>query len=252
MYRKNSAAVRLGKVKSEAKAAAARRNGQIGGRPRRGKTTIHERVDLLERDVRALLKRDVVSEISEIESVLAEMTGAPARMSLLDFVKRCIEVMGGGFLLGGGFAKSILQGQASATEDFDVFVHTQDIVKIDKKLRAAGFEFKQVIDYSKPKRLLHKYGLNGRELDVIEYLDREFAEALFEFAKPTQILGRKILLPSIEGFILTKLASGRPKDISHISELAEKPVDWAFVKTWAADLGIMSRLSAVPGLKDKL
>lgn len=90
MYRKNSAAVRLGKMKSEAKAKAARENGALGGRPT-NKTSIKiesygrmpekkkTRVELIFEKIEALEKK--------VESILGEDAPHPPRSRVENFWK---------------------------------------------------------------------------------------------------------------------------------------------------------------------
>jgi hypothetical protein len=80
MYRKNSAAVRLGRVKSEAKAAAARRNGLLGGRPR--SDAIFERVRKIE-ETRNLLLLEMANVPSRIHGF-----GVDVKLNLLQPGKR--------------------------------------------------------------------------------------------------------------------------------------------------------------------
>jgi hypothetical protein len=110
-----------------------------------------------------------------------------------------------------------------------------DVKSAEKALLEAGFQKKDVLDYSKPKRMIHKFLFGDREVDLLVFPQHEdFLKGVMSRAQDAKGLGKVV---SLEDLILLKLFSFRLKDKAHIVEVLEsKSQTWTTSKRGVASL----------------
>lgn len=143
------------------------------------------------------------------------------------------------FAYAGGLARSF-HGRASSTEDVDLLVLAREVAHAEKALLDAGFQKKDVLDYTKPKRLIHKFVYGDREIDLLVFPQHEdFITDVMHRAVEAKGLGKVV---SLEDLVILKLFSFRLKDKAHIIEILEKKkTDLDYIKTWCSKFGILDR-----------
>ena len=187
--------------------------------------------------------------LEKIQRILAHQTEmdqvfAAGRTPLLDAMRAAEKTFTEAhiaFAYAGGLARSF-HGRPSSTEDVDFLVLASDVTKAEKALLGAAFQKKDVLDYTKPKRMIHKFVFGDREVDLLVFPQHaDFVQAVMERAKDVKGLGPVL---SLEDLILLKLFSFRLKDKAHIIEvMAAKKPDIDYLKTWCGRFGVLDRFA---------
>jgi hypothetical protein len=143
------------------------------------------------------------------------------------------------FAYAGGLARSF-HGKPASTEDVDFIILAKDLRKAEEALIESGFHKKDVLDYSKPKRMIHKFLFGDREIDLLVFPQHEdFIIDVMNRAQEAKGLGKVV---SLEDLILLKLFSFRLKDKAHIVEVIEtKKPNMDYIKTWCINFDIIDR-----------
>lgn len=142
------------------------------------------------------------------------------------------------FAYAGGLARSF-HGRASSTEDIYLLVFTREFAHAEKALLEAGFQKRDVLDYTKPKRIIHKFVYGDREIDLLVFPQDAFTTEVMHRAVEAKGLGKVV---SLEDLIILKLFSFRLKDKAHIVEVMDKKkTDLDYIKAWCSKFGLLDR-----------
>ena len=169
--------------------------------------------------------------------------GKPINEELLvDFIKRCLALLqDSNVVVGGGVALSVYT-EPRLTQDLDLFLLPENLVSVEKALLGGGFVKTVVYDFKSSK--IHKFKSGDRVLDILVFDDNELNKFLFSSPKVGTVFGIETKVLSIEGLIISKLISWRPKDKIDLESLFEVDnIDFTVIKNWVNKLGISFGLS---------
>ncbi len=182
-----------------------------------------------------------------------------ASESILEAIRTavaCLDRAGYRYALIGGAAMPAW-GRIRATEDADVLLHLNsaavEIPAVVSALREAGFAHldradrrtlgdKIVLSFWYPAR---PHGFSIR-LDVLVVERAEYRE-LLDRAVVRRIDGFEVRVASCEDLVLLKLASGRPVDVADVRDLLAingAVLDWGYLRSRAAEAGVLAELEA--------
>lgn len=189
-----------------------------------------------------------VQLLQELESVSNEFRkgfNKPiSEESLAEFVKLCLELLQDqNVAVGGGVALS-LYSEPRLTQDLDLFVMSQDLDSLKALLTKNGFAEGSSFDFKSCK--LYQFKRKDRSLDLLVVQNKELEKFLLDSALSSSVFGSKVKVLSLEGLILTKLVSWRPKDKLDLANLFKdsKP-DTTVLSQWAKKLKLQFRLKGL-------
>lgn len=159
--------------------------------------------------------------------------------ALLKLVAKTLNTTNIEFAVAGGFARSV-HTKPRSTADVDIIVSPNDQQRTEDALKQLGFKLQDKLDYQKPTRLILKYQLQNREVDILAYPKHP---QFIAFLLQTSIKKSSYPFLGLEGLIVTKLCSFRYKDKADIVDLIELNPDLKIIKNWCSALGIMDRFS---------
>lgn len=158
-------------------------------------------------------------------------------------------------LVMGGLAVRVL-GIPRPTFDVDLTVsiprgRLQDLYN---ELDAAGFDVPDayrggwVDEVAGMPVVKFKLYVGGRGIDADIFLaETRFQHEMMRRRRRGEIWGIPVFLPTTEDIILLKLLANRPRDLGDIADLrmVQGAPDEAYMRQWAAELGIADRLERV-------
>ena len=172
-----------------------------------------------------------IQELMKIETLAASGSRISPTELLLE-VSSTLAQVHLNFAVAGGFARSV-HASPRATGDVDVVVAIRELDMVKAAFDAAGFKYKETLDYQKPRRIILKYNFEGREIDILDYPDHaDFVSFLLETATKKSILQASYSFLGLEGLIITKLCSFRFKDKADILDLLKANPYLDIIKHW--------------------
>lgn len=166
--------------------------------------------------------------------------------SLVAFIENVFPIIKDEAILCGGLLVSEY-GNARATQDLDVFVLSSSIGNVTSKLKENGFQDPEVYDYTKqPKTFIYKFKKDGIDLDCIYFGDEDFNLYINKNKRKSSMFDFTCYVLDINSFIITKLISGRYKDLGDIENIVETSnhkINLEEIKSWCSKLKIMNKYS---------
>lgn len=197
----------------------------------------------------------MLRELRELEDLVNEMkrsTGKPFNeVFLSDFIRDTLNVLGGVcFAIGGGVALRAYtpKAQTKLTMNLDIFILPRDMREIEKRLLGNGYKADEKSDLTDIN--LFKFTKHERELKILYFNNNELNKFLLDSSLPGETVGLKAQILSMEGLVITKIISGRPKDCIDIGSILESnpKIDRAIIWKWVKALHTLEK---VPVLVDK-
>ncbi len=138
--------------------------------------------------------------------------------------------------------------------DFAVAVEGEELLRLLRAFEAAGFSVAKpfLTGFADTLAGLRKVAVgsfdSGSMWDVDMFLaTTPLVRSAFDRRVPTEVEGRRLSVVSVEDLLLFKLLADRTKDRADIEDLLMLcgPLDLAYLRKWAAHLGIPERLERV-------
>jgi len=190
-----------------------------------------------------------LQDIGDMDQMFQHALGTSS-VNLIDFVgvvHDTLDRAGVPFAIAGALALAA-HGTPRQTTDLDIVVFASDAPKVAKALGEAGFNSRGVDDYNGGRVRIHKFDLQKREIDVLDYpSNRDFLTYLLDTAAEHELLpGKRFKFVSPEGLVVTKLIPLRRKDQMDIDSLKKtKTLDLDLIKSWCIAFKMIDRYSFV-------
>jgi hypothetical protein len=187
----------------------------------------------------------LITDLESVTTSFREGLGINSESkSLASFIKKTLPLIKDKCVLCGGLLVAEY-GDARATQDLDVFVASSKIKDVENILQKKGFENPDIFDYTKkPKTFIYKFKKEGIYLGCLYFGNEEFNNYIEKSKRKTNLFGFDCFVLDINSFIITKLISGRYKDLGDIENIVKTSLDKIDVdeiKSWCSKLGIMSK-----------
>lgn len=180
-------------------------------------------------------------------------------MTLAEFLADVVERLdraGIEYMIGGSVASSIY-GQPRTTRDIDIVLEV-DEVSLRRLLGALDHDLVYV-DEPLPDQPVHAGQMfnlldlaGGWKVDLIIRKDRRSSETEFSRRQRLNVLGVSAMVASAEDVVLTKLewaarsgSSRQIDDARGIADVQGSTLDLAYLRRWAAELGLVDLLEQV-------
>jgi len=157
------------------------------------------------------------------------------------------------FMLTGSFALGYY-GKPRMTRDLDFVValmeqHVDPLVRVFSPDFYIDEEFVRAA--VKSQRMFNLMHLDSAiKVDFIVRKNSEYRYVEFERRKSVEFAGVSTWITSREDLILSKLVwasdSGSEMQLRDVRTLLDESVDWAYLKDWAAKLGVAAKLDEIP------
>jgi hypothetical protein len=157
------------------------------------------------------------------------------------------------FMLTGSFALGYY-GKPRMTRDLDFVValleqHVDPLVRVFSPDFYIDEEFVRAA--VKSQRMFNLMHLDSAiKVDFIVRKNSEYRYVEFERRKSVEFAGVSTWITSREDLILSKLVwasdSGSEMQLRDVRTLLDESVDWAYLKAWAAKLGVAAKLDEIP------
>lgn len=189
----------------------------------------------------------VLEEIEGMDKlvfVLRKVTGyKTSAVTLVELYKEATEALKSHpFVVSGGFARSSY-APTRTTQDLDFTILAQDLEKIEEALVKAAFIKVDTFEFQKPKRFIHKFRYDDKDLDLMIFEDQEFSQSVINRARKGKV---NVIDP--ESLVIQKLISFRDKDKDDIKAIQEnQKLDLFYIKRWLSKFKILDRYSFLDG-----